>query len=191
MLLNGIMVRNSKWGMALEKKRRRLILRSSILAILGIALAFTVYANFTKDQKAVSINQEAPDFVLTDLQGEQHKLSDYKGQGVFLNFWGTWCKPCTTEMPAMNNQYAVYRDQGVQILAVNVGESKLVAQKFAEQYGLDFPILLDNGRAVETVYDVFKLPVTFLIDQEGNIVDIIEQGLTEQMIQQHMESIKP
>ena len=173
------------------KKQQRLIMRTSILVILGVALAYTLYANFTKDNKAVAKNQQAPDFVLTDLEGEKHALSDYEGQGVFLNFWGTWCKPCEKEMPYMNNQYEVYKDQGVQILAVNVGEQQLVVENFTEEYGLDFPVLIDKGRAVESAYDVYKLPVTFLVDKDGKVVDVIEQGLTEEMIKQHMEAIKP
>ena len=110
---------------------------------------------------------------------------------MFLNFWGTWCKPCEKEMPYMNNQYEVYKDQGVQILAINVGEQRLVVENFTEEYGLDFPVLIDKGRAVESAYDVYKLPVTFLVDKDGKVVDVIEQGLTEEMIKQHMETIKP
>ena len=51
-------------------------------------------------------------------------LSDYKGQGVFLNFWGTFCKPCEKEFPYIENQYKHFKDQGVQVLAVDVGETE-------------------------------------------------------------------
>ena len=50
------------------------------------------------------------------MEGKKHQLSEYKGQGVFLNFWGTWCKPCEDEMPYINNQYHQYKDKGVQVL---------------------------------------------------------------------------
>ena len=73
----------------------------------------------------LQVGDDAPDFALIDLNGESHQLSDYKGQGVFLNFWGTWCATCKKEMPAMGRQYQVYKDQGVQILAVNIAESDL------------------------------------------------------------------
>ena len=139
------------------KKQLRLVMRTSILAVLAIALAYTLYANYTKeDNKAVAKNEPVPDFVLTDLEGNTHKLSDYRGQGVFLNFWGTWCKPCEAEMPNMNNQYAVYKDQGVQILAVNVGEPKVSINSFAAKYNLDFPILIDQSDAVQDAYGVIK-----------------------------------
>ena len=67
----------------------------------------------------LKVGAEAPDFELVDLNGEKHRLSDYKGQGVLLNFWGTWCEPCEREFPAMTRQYETFKDQGVQILAVN------------------------------------------------------------------------
>ena len=56
-------------------------------------------------------------------------MSDYKGQGVLLNFWGTWCKPCKKEMPAMERQYKAFKDQGVQILAVNIAQSDFEVQE--------------------------------------------------------------
>lgn len=174
------------------KKQLRLVMRSSILAVLAIALTYTLYANFTKeDNKAVAKNEPVPDFVLTDLEGNTHRLSDYRGQGVFLNFWGTWCKPCEAEMPNMNSQYAVYKDQGVQILAVNVGEPKVSINSFAAKYDLDFPILIDQTDEVQDAYGVSPLPVTFLIDKDGNLVDTLNSGLTEPMVKEAMERIKP
>ena len=176
----------------MERKQLRLVIRTSILAVLGLALAYTLYANFTKEEnKAVEKNKPVPDFVLTDLDGNTHKLSDYKGQGVFLNFWGTWCEPCEAEMPYMDNQYAIYKDQGVQILAVNVGEAKFNINNFVKKHELDFPVLIDGSDEVQDQYGVGRLPVTFLIDKEGNLVEELPEYLTEDMIQQAMEKIKP
>ena len=167
-------------------------MRSVILLILSIAVAYTLYANITKDSRGkVAIGDEAPDFVLYDLEGNKHQLSDYKGKGVFLNFWGTWCKPCEKEMPYMNNQYKVYRDQGVEILAVNVGEPEFVVNKFVQRHNLVFPILLDKNKDVLTRYNVKPLPTTILINPEGIITEIEEGGLTEAKIEAMMESIKP
>lgn len=173
-------------------KKRRLVLRSVILLTLSIAVAYTLYANITKDSRGkVAVGDEAPDFVLYDLEGNKHQLSDYKGKGVFLNFWGTWCKPCEKEMPYMNNQYKVYRDQGVEILAVNVGEPEFVVNKFVQRHNLVFPILLDKNKDVLTRYNVKPLPTTMLINPEGIITEIEEGGLTEAKIEAMMESIKP
>ena len=74
-----------------KKKQKRLIMRVSILAVLLAAVSYTIYSSVTGDERSlVRAGDQAPDFILEDLDGDTHQLSDYKGQGVFLNFWGTW-----------------------------------------------------------------------------------------------------
>ena len=176
----------------MDKKKRRLIIRTMILFLLGAALVFTLYTNLTKDKNdQLQIGSKAPNFVFTDMNGNQHKLSDYKGKGVFLNFWGTWCKPCEYEMPYMEKQYQVYKNQGVQILAVNVGESKYAVNNFVSKHQLSFPVMIDKGEEVGAAYHVDPLPVTFLIDKDGKIIDRLTGSLSEASIQQQMERIKP
>ncbi|MEE3953160.1 thiol-disulfide oxidoreductase ResA [Peribacillus frigoritolerans] len=176
----------------MDKKKRRLISRTIILLLLGAALVFALYTNFTKDKNAsLRKGSDAPNFVLTDMEGKEHKLSDYKGKGVFLNFWGTYCKPCEYEMPYMENQYKNFKDQGVEILAVNVGESDYAVNNFITKHDLTFPVMIDKGREVENAYRVDILPVSFLVDKEGKVIDIITGALTEESIQKHMERIKP
>lgn len=174
-------------------KKQRLVIRTIILLVLGAAVAYTLYANFTKDKiEKVEIGKKAPDFVLTDINGEKHRLSDYEGQGVFLNFWATWCKPCEREMPYMNDQRQKYKDQGVEIIAVNVGESEVAVKEFAKRHQLDFPIVLDREQQVTTAYGVNPLPITFLIDKNGNVVYVHRGEIpTEQVVIDLMEKIKP
>jgi len=172
-------------------KKKRLWMRTVILLLLLAAVGYTVYSNFFTEKARVTVGSEAPDFVLKDLNGETHRLSDYRGKGVFLNFWGTWCKPCEKEMPYINRQYEVYKKQGVEVIAVNVGESKLAVEKFAERFGLKFPIVIDRQDQVMNAYDIDPLPTTFLIDKNGEIVKVITGTMTENMVQQYMESIKP
>lgn len=173
-------------------KKQRTVIRTMIMLILGAAVAYTLYANFTKDDiQKVEKGKKAPDFVLVDLDGTKHKLSDYEGQGVFLNFWGTWCKPCEKEMPYINNQYKQYKNQGVQVLAVNVGESELAVGKFASRYKLEFPIVIDKDGQVMNAYGINPLPITFLIDKEGMVVKSHTGELSEKMVKEFMEQIKP
>lgn len=173
-------------------KKRRLVMRSLILLVLGAAVAYTLYANLTKDDiQKVAIGKVAPDFVLVDMEGEKHQLSDYKGQGVFLNFWGTWCKPCEEEMPYINNQYNQFKDKGVQVLAVDVAESELVVNQFANRHKLDFPIVIDKDGQVQTAYGINPLPATFLIDKDGKVVKYHTGQLTEETVREFMEQIKP
>ncbi len=76
-------------------KQRRKWMRIGVLAILTGAVIYVLFSSLTMDkEKTLKMNETAPNFALTDLEGVKHVLEDYKGQGVFLNFWGTWCKPC-------------------------------------------------------------------------------------------------
>ncbi|OQM45090.1 thiol-disulfide oxidoreductase [Anoxybacillus sp. UARK-01] len=172
-------------------KKQRLVLRTVILIVLLGAVGYTIYSNFFMEKAEIKVGAEAPDFVLTDLQGKTHRLSEYRGKGVFLNFWGTWCKPCEKEMPYISRQYENFKKQGVEVLAVNVGEPKLSVQKFVDRYQLTFPVVIDREDQVMNAYEIDPLPTTFLIDKDGKITKIITGTMTEEMIKQYMESIKP
>lgn len=176
----------------METKKRRLVMRMIILALIIVALIYTLSMNFLNEKEdIVSIGDEAPNFMLKDMNGVEFQLSDYKGKGVFLNFWATYCEPCKQEMPYMNNLFKEYQAEGVEILAINVGEPELRVNNFIEQYGLDFPILYDRGGTVTKLYDFIPLPTTFLIDENGQIVDIITGTLSEESIRSNMDKIKP
>ena len=174
-------------------KKRRLVMRTAVLTILLAAIAYTLYTNLAGGSAGGNprVGDRAPDFVLKDLDGRKYRLSDYRGKGVFLNFWGTYCEPCKDEMPAMDRQYQIYKEQGVEILAVNVGESELAIQKFIDEYNLSFPVIVDETGDVQKAYGIYPLPATFLIDPEGMIVDYIEGRMDDADIQAYMERIKP
>jgi peroxiredoxin len=172
-------------------KKQRLALRTAILLILVAAVGYTLYANFTKDNiQKVEIGKPAPDFALVDMNGERHKLSDYRGEGVFLNFWATWCKPCEREMPYIDNQYKHFKDKGVKVLTIDVGESELVVNNFIERHNLSFPVMIDKGE-VQTAYGINPLPITFLIDKDGKVVRSHTGELNETTVRQYMEEIQP
>ncbi|ANU22976.1 thiol-disulfide oxidoreductase ResA [Planococcus donghaensis] len=175
-----------------SKKQKRAVMRTTILAILIAAIGYTIYNSATaEDVTVLKVGDKAPNFTLVDLEGNDHKLSDYEGQGVFLNFWGTWCKPCAKEMPAMDRQYEVFSNEGVQVLAVNIAQSNFEVQSFADQYALSFPVVIDKTKSVMTAYNIRPLPTTVLVNPEGNIQRIITGEMTEQDIEGFMEEIKP
>ncbi|TQR20782.1 thiol-disulfide oxidoreductase ResA [Psychrobacillus vulpis] len=176
----------------MNKKKKRFYVRLIILGLMIGAIVFTIYSNLTKERTAIlQVGDEAPNFALVDMNGEKHQLSDYKGQGVFLNFWGTWCKPCEREFPLIDKQYQQYKDQGLQILAVNIGESNFVVQKFIDRKGLTFPVLIDNNKSVMETYNINPLPTTFLVNPEGKIEKIITGEMSEKSIKKNMEQIMP
>ncbi|WP_240374767.1 thiol-disulfide oxidoreductase ResA [Bacillus piscicola] len=175
-----------------QKKRKRLVMRSSVLGVLAVVLSYVFYTNFIKSEETlVNEGEIAPNFVLMNAEGEEVELKDYRGQGVFLNFWGTYCPPCEKEMPYMDKLYQEYKEKGVEILAVNVGESDLVVDRFVSRHDLTYPILLDRNKNVLDRYGIGPLPATFLVDANGEVVQIITGGMTEDRIRSYMEKIKP
>ncbi|MED3660593.1 thiol-disulfide oxidoreductase ResA [Ureibacillus sp. FSL K6-8385] len=176
----------------MDKKKKRMVIRGLILGLLACAIIYTIYNSATKDKvEVLQDGDKAPDFELVDLEGNTHRLSDYKGQGVFLNFWGTWCEPCKKEMPALERQYQQFKDQGVQVLAVNIAQSNFEVQNYVDQLHLTFPVVIDKTKSVMQAYNVGQLPASFLIDPEGKVKRIPPGELSEQQIQTYMESIKP
>ncbi|MEK4083590.1 thiol-disulfide oxidoreductase ResA [Psychrobacillus sp. FSL K6-1415] len=175
-----------------NKKKKRFYMRLILLVLMVGVITFTIYSNLTKEKNSVlQVGDEAPDFVLTDMNGEKHQLSDYRGQGVFLNFWGTWCKPCEREFPLMDQQYQEVKDEGLQILAVNIGESNFAVQKFIDRLGLTFPVLIDDNKSVMETYNINPLPTTFLVNPEGKIEKIITGEMSEEKIKEYMAQIMP
>ncbi|GAB1471216.1 TlpA disulfide reductase family protein [Chloroflexota bacterium] len=133
----------------------------------------------------------APDFSLQTLDGEIYTLSQLKGQAVLVNVWATWCPPCKAEMPAMEKIYNEYKDQGFIVLAVNSTSqddpSKIAP--FAEEYGLTFPILLDDASRVALAYQVRSLPSSFFINRLGIITEVVIGGpMSEALLRTRIEA---
>lgn len=121
------------------------------------------------DGVGLNVGEIAPDFELSTLDGETVKLSNFRGKRVMLNFWATWCPPCRVEMPDMQK---FYENKDVVILAVNLTGSESSTknvQKFVDEFGLTFPILLDKEMAVSGRYQIQPIPTTFMIDSNGRI----------------------
>lgn len=120
----------------------------------------------------------APDFSLPTLEGGTVRLSDLRGKWVVINFWATWCPPCRAEMPAFEEAYRQYADEGLVILAVNQGETPEEVAAFRDAFGLTFPVLLDSQMEVGLQYKVQFLPTTVFVAPDGTIVDRVEGGMT-------------
>lgn len=130
-----------------------------------------------------------PDFELKTLEGQTIRLSDYQGKKVILNFWATWCPPCKAEMPHLENYYKTKaKKQNVEIIAVNLtnaerGSNKLETVKsFADEYGLTFPIPMDETGEVGNTYQTITIPTSYIIDSKGTIHEKIIGPMDEEMI---------
>ncbi len=125
----------------------------------------------------VETGDRAPNFTLDDLDGRAVSLTDFRGQPVIINLWATWCAPCRIEMPALQDAFEKYDEQGLEILALNQGETADVArQYFYDEMKLTFTPLLDENSRIPALYDGMNvLPTTYFIDQEG-IVSAVHRG---------------
>jgi len=111
----------------------------------------------------------APDFTLTDAQGNTVRLSDYKGQVVLLNFWATWCPPCREEIPWFVDFQTKYRDRGFVVLGVSLDEDGWKSVKpFMESKHVNYPVMIGSDQ-VGDLYGVKNLPQTMIIDRSGRI----------------------
>jgi len=150
-----------------------------LLGISALIPSLLVFGHtaYGMGKRTPAVGTMAADFSLTDLSGQARSLSQYRGQIVLLNFWATWCKPCTTEMPAMQAQYDRLRDSGFVVLAVNELEDVEKVRDHIRTYGHTFPVLLDTDNRVANMYGVYGLPVSVFIDEHGRVQEYIKGGL--------------
>ena len=126
--------------------------------------------------------QLAPDFTLDGLDGEA-TLSHWRGQVVLVNFWASWCAPCRVEFPHLQAIYEKYKDQGFTILAVNLGETAATAAAYADQLGLDFPILMDTNAGVARQYALYSIPTSYFLDRQGVVRETWVGAMRESFVE--------
>lgn len=132
----------------------------------------------------------AVDFELKDQYGNTHRLEDYKGKTIFLNFWATWCPPCKAEMPDIQKLYEnspTEGDDAVIVLGVaapNMGQegSEEEITAFLEENGYTYPVLMDTEAKLFTSYGIMSFPTTFMIDREGNVFGYVSGMLSADMM---------
>jgi peroxiredoxin len=112
----------------------------------------------------------APDFALRDLDGQEVKLSDYRGRKtVVVSFWASWCGPCRMEMPSLETFYQKNRDRDIELLAVSIDQNPRAAQQYAQENKLPFPVLLDEDSKTADSYNVEGIPTFFVVDKQGKV----------------------
>ena len=121
------------------------------------------------NEPGLLLGSPAPEFELSRADGGSVSLADYRGQVVLLNFWATWCLPCRSEMPLIQQTYDDLGGQGFVALGVNFDEPATAVSSFAEELELDFPLLLDPGGEVQRLYRVIGYPTSVMLDREGRI----------------------
>jgi len=114
-----------------------------------------------------------PRLELADLDGKTHRLADYRGRAVLVNFWATWCAPCREEAPSLERLYKSLAGDGFELLGISIdAEADAPAvEAFRSEYGLTFPIPRDPEKRVYGAYQASGVPETFLVDREGRVLE--------------------
>jgi cytochrome c biogenesis protein CcmG/thiol:disulfide interchange protein DsbE len=166
-----------------------------ILAVLLGGGAWTLASRVTPEDAAPGslppaprVGFAAPDFTASTLDNATVRLADLRGRPVVLNFWATWCPPCLQEIPHLIDAARGY-DNRVVILGIDNGEPAATVRTFADDRGLNYPIVLDPTFEITDLYRVDGLPTTFFIDQDGIIREMMMGPLTPATLQDKLATI--
>ena len=135
-----------------------------VLPSCAVSKCASTTTHNSKNRKA------APDFALKDANGATVKLSDYRGKVVLLNFWATWCGPCTLEIPWFIEFEQQYKSKGFAVLGVSMDDEGWDAVKpYLTEHKMNYRVLLGNDSVSQLYGGLDALPTTFIIDQDGNV----------------------
>ncbi len=157
---------------------------------LLITIIFLVFSSLGFTKETSKTVKQLPDLVLSDLSGQVHNLTEWKGRVIMLNFWASWCAPCQIEIPDFIDYQAQYQDQGLQIIGVGLDEVKKL-KNTVRTLGINYPILHADP---ESQYELLKkwgnsfgvLPYTVVIDRNGGLAylqhGIVRKETFERMV---------
>lgn len=136
---------------------------------LGLAVSLTLASPSRAGELRALEPRAAPTLELPGLGGVTHRLADWRGQVVLLNFWASWCQPCVEEMPGIQRLAGQMQNRGFVVIGVNVAETKKRATRSVEQMGVTFPVLLDAEGETFRAWGGKALPTSALIDRQGRL----------------------
>jgi peroxiredoxin len=157
----------------------------TVIIVILLFVGYTYYNRNKQQNNLEQIEQKVlvPDFELKNLEGETVKLSDYRGKLVFLNFWAVWCPYCVKEMPDLDRTHQKFAKEGkAVVLAVDSGEDRQTVKEFIDKKNFTLPVLLDETGEVSAMYGIGGIPVTFIVNPDGTLYNVISGATNERTI---------
>ena len=142
----------------------------------------------TETQPTDPPDHTAPDFTMLDMEGNEVTLASFFGKPIVLNFWASWCGPCKSEMPEIQEFYEQYGGD-VQFILVSLDDSLETAKKFIEDEGYTFPVYFDSTFMGSYSYGASSIPLTYFIDAHGQMVAYFRGAMSESILQQGIDLI--
>ena len=169
---------------------------SKILVVLIIALlAYTLWNGLSEkgniEIPSQLVGRTAPEFALKSFNGDEVKLSDFRGKTVLVNFWASWCHPCREEAPVLEKTYMSLSGRQVEFIGINIMDDRKNAEEYIKSFGGTFVNIYDPKNKIHLDYGVGGVPETFFVNPDGIITSKHRGPLTEKMIMSYIENATP
>lgn len=132
----------------------------------------------------------AEDFSLKDMQGKTHRLADYRGKWVLVNFWATWCPPCMEEIPDLVALHNAHKDRDLVVLSVALNSKPFLVREVAARYGISFPLVMGDYKMAAQIGTVEVLPTNYLYAPNGKLVSHQAGGVTREGVETYIKNKK-
>lgn len=160
----------------------------------GRSLTLTPLHRKVPERPSLEIGHEAPDFAFIDMDGRRHRLKDYRGKIVLLDFWGIWCPACVNHAPAVAEAYGKFHEKGFEILGIHSGGTEEQVRRFTEEHKMIWPQTLETGefpqgRPLQKLYRFLGAPHYFLIGRDGRILasDVHKPAEIVRIVEQQLD----
>lgn len=132
----------------------------------------------------------AADFLLQDMQGKTHRLADYRGKWVLVNFWATWCPPCIAEVPELIALHDAHKDRDLVVIGVALDSTRSSVAEFVSKRNISYPIVLGNYKMAAQIGEVEVLPTSYLYAPNGELVSYQAGDVTRESVETYIRNKK-